>query len=134
MATRPVRGSSSKRGKSSGPKSQSEINRVKPTGTLSLDVLTKASTRVITINVKFPDGEIYKFFHLPMSLAQAEEFYLNTTEQRLAALRTMLSDLLVNEDGSQFADETVWDDIDIKIINNIADAIAKSGQEEGGED
>jgi len=136
MASRPVRsGVGSKRGAKSGPKTQAEINRIKPSGSLSLDVLTRASQRVISINVKLPDGEIYQFHHLPMRLAQSEEFVSGVGEgERLSALRTLLTELMVNADGSQFADEEAWNEVDIRIINNLFDAIMKSSQEEGGED
>src|SRR3954469_24853597 len=132
MANRPVRTRTSKSSKR--PMTQAEINRVKPSGVLSFDVLEKAAEVITPVNVKFPDGNIYKFFHLPMSIGDGQRlFKLSTEESRLAALRQLLTDLMVNEDGSQFATYEQWENVPVKILNLLHEAMSSSAQEEPGE-
>jgi hypothetical protein len=146
MANRPNRNSRN----TSIPKkkTQSEINRTKPVGVLSLNLLKEKSKRIQTINVQLPDKDILEFYHLPMSVAQAEEFFdlirseNSTLSDTILAKKNMLNDQLVNKDGSKFVDENlsdeerlaVWDPIDIQAVNAIVDAILESPRSEAGED
>jgi len=136
MANRPVRSNTRRTSKSSKPTmTQAEINRVKPAGILSLDLMEKESEKVTAINVKFPDGEIYQFFHLPVSIDDAEELLANTSEQnRIVGLRKLLSNLIVKEDGQQLATYDQWGPVAVKILNLLYEAITSSSREEPGED
>jgi hypothetical protein len=144
MANRPKNRNSS----SSTKKTQAEINRTKPAGILTLSTLREKSKRIQTINVQLPDKDILEFYHLPMSVAQAEEFFdlirseNSTLSDTILAKKNMLNDQLVNKDGSKFVDENlsdeerlaVWDPIDIQAVNAIVDAILESPRSEAGED
>lgn len=133
MANRPDRN----RAKSTiKKKSQAEINRTKPLGTLTFDVLSEKSSRVKTINVLLPDGEIYEFYHLPMTVAEADEFFKKDEEGlRISKLKSMLTDQMVNKDGTPFVESAdAWDGVDVQILNNLVDAILGSARAEAGED
>lgn len=138
MANRPDRS----RNKSvTKKKSQAEINRVKASGVLSLDLLQEESDKIHTINVQLPSGKILEFYHLPMTVAQDEDFF-NTARNPEAgasdvimAKKNMLTDQLVNKDGSKFVESPeAWDGIDIQAVNAIIDAILESPQTDAGED
>lgn len=142
MANRPVRNRNRTTPNTTAKRTQAEINRTKPVGVLSLEVMNEKSIRVKTINVRLPDGDIYEFCHLPMTVAEAEEFFRESDASgRLAAMKTMLSEQLVNKDGSSFIplkedgslEIETWDNIDVKIMDNLVDAILGSAREEGGE-
>lgn len=131
MANRPIRNKT----KPTRKLSQSEINRIKPVGTLTVDVLRQKSALVSTINVKLPDGEVYEFYHLPMTLADARDFDQATSEDRLTAIRDNVHTRLVKKDGSPFVDDPeVWETVDVKIIDVLCRAMLESAREEGGED
>lgn len=135
MAKRPVRTSRSSKIAPKHKMTQVEINRVKPAGVLSLAILEQDAQNITSINVKLPDSEIYKFFHLPMTVDDAEELFRLTTEQsRVAGLRQLLSRLLVNEDGSVFATSEQLGSISIKVMNTIFEAMSSSAKDEPGED
>ena len=134
MANRPNRSRSVTPAKK---KTQSEINRIKPAGVLTLDLLNQKSSRVKTINVQFPDQEVYEFYHLPMTVAQAESFFNGVTEEgaRLASLKSMLTDQMCNKDGSPFVEsDDAWDNVDVQALNSLVEAILGSARSEAGED
>lgn len=135
MANRPRPTS---RASKSSPKhnmTQAEINRVKPAGVLSFDILEKEARKINAINVRFPDGEIYKFFHLPMSIGDGEElFQLSTEQNRLVGLRQLLTRLMVNENGTPFATYEQWEPVPLKILNLLHEAMSNSAKDEPGED
>lgn len=134
MANRPDRNRSKTASKK---KTQAEINRTKPAGILTLDLLNKKSARIKTINVLLPDGEILEFYHKPMTVAQAEAFFstINNEEDRLPALKSMLTDQMVNSDGTPFVEsDEAWDNVDVQALNNLVDAILGSARSEAGED
>lgn len=140
MANRPDRNRNKNNG-GTKKKTQAEINRVKPAGILTFDALREKSTRIQTINVKLPDGDIFEFYHLPMTVAQAEEFFETIKAQDsgladvITAKRNMLTDQLVNKDGSKFVESAdAWDSVDIQAVNALVDAILESPQAEAGED
>lgn len=134
MANRPTR-STSRASKSKHKMTQAEINRVKPDGILSIETLEQEAQRITAINVKLPDDKIYKFFHLPMTTNDAEElFKLTTEENRVVALRKLLSELLVKEDGSQFATAEQLGGVSMKALNLIYEAMGSSAKDEPGED
>lgn len=134
MANRPDRN----RNKSATKKkSQSEINRIKPLGVLTLDLLNQKASRINTINVQFPDGEVYEFYHLPMTVAQAESFFDSTSDEtsRLASLKSMLTDQMVNKDGTPFVtSDDAWDVVDVQALNSLVEAILGSARSNAGED
>lgn len=133
MANRPVRNRSTKSTKHK--MTQTEINRVKPVGVLSLDLLEKEAQKIISINVRFPDGQIYKFFHIPMSVGDGEALVKTVTEQsKIEGLHKLLADLVVNEDGSPFATYEQWTEVPIAILTCLNDAISESTKSEPGED
>lgn len=139
MANRPDRNNRNK--STTKKKTQAEINRVKPAGVLSFDSLQEKSSRIHTINVQLPDGEILEFYHLPMTVQAAEEFFDVIRDKDgglsdvIAAKRNMLTDQMVNKDGSKFVDSPeAWNGIDIQIVNSIVDAILESPRSEAGED
>lgn len=134
MANRPAR--SSKSAAKRPKKSQVEINRIKPVGVLSLDVLEAKSSNVETINVKLPDGEVYEFYHKSMTVGASEDFISEaSTANRVSAVRRMLAGLLVNKDGSPFIkDEADLRAVSWKVLNAIFEAINASDREEPGED
>lgn len=117
---------------------QAEINRVKPVGELSLDLLKQKSSRINSINVKLPDGEIYRFYHLPMTVADAKDFFARSGEEsanRIEILQEMVHQRLVTADGQPFSeDPEVWEDVDVKILDALVTAMLESSQTEGGED
>lgn len=116
-------------------KTQAEINRVKPVGELSLDVLQEKSSRICDINVRLPDGEIWQFYHLPMTLAETRDFFDASDVDRLTAIRDNVHARLVKKDGSPFADDPeVWETVDVKIVDAICTAMIESAKEEAGED
>lgn len=143
MANRPDRNRSKSITKK---KTQAEINRVKASGVLTLDVLKERSKRIRTINVKLPDGDILEFYHLPMTVDQAEEFFDTiagrnedgsdkTVADIIFAKKTMLTNQLVNKDGSKLTDSVdAWGPIDSQAVTAIVDAILESAQSEAGED
>lgn len=135
MANRPVRGSRTSKPSSKHKMTQVEINRVKPDGVLTFTVLEKDAQNINSINVKMPDDKIYKFFHLPMSVGDAENLFRLTTEQsRVVGLRQLLADLLVNEDGTSFATYEQMGSISVKVMNLIFEAMSSSAKDEPGED
>ncbi len=120
-------------------KSQSEINRIKPVGVLSLDVLKAKAQQVHTINVQLPDGEVYEFYHLPVTVEQSEEFFsvistVSSSDDRLVTLRKLLADVLCNPDGSEFCTTDDLLQIDFHVRDALIDAIFASARSEGGED
>jgi len=131
MANRPSSRSSAKK-----PKSQAEINRIKPVGTLSLSVLQEKSSVVETINVKLPDGEIYEFYHKPMTVGVSENFLdQSTSKNRVEAVRNLLAELLVNKDGTRLVEDVEdLSNVSWKVLNSIFEAINASDREEPGED
>lgn len=136
MANRPNKTHTTKK-----KKTQAEINRIKPTGVLTFDSLVKKSTHINTINVELPDGEVQEFYHLPMTIDQAEEFFDTiggddkTVADVIFAKKTMLTNQMVNKDGSKFAENVeVWGPIDTNIVTRLVDAIMGSGKEDGPED
>lgn len=134
MATRSTR-TRNARTTSKTKMTQAEINRVKPDGVLSFGLLEEKSQAIAAINIKFPDGQIYKFFHVPMLVGDVEDLIKTAAESnRLVGLRTLLSNVIVNEDGSQFATADQWRTISAQIINLIYDAISASAKDEPGED
>lgn len=140
MANRPDRNSRSK-STTNKKKTQQEINKTKAVGVLSFDSLKEKSTRIQTINVQLPDGDILEFYHLPMTCAQAEDFFdvLKSEGATLAdvilAKKGMLTDQLVHKDGSKFVESVeAWDGIDIQAVNAIIDAILESPRSNAGED
>jgi len=100
-----------------------------------VDLLERKSSAINMINVKLPDGEVYAFFHLPMTVGTSENFVSQMTEKnRILAVRQVICDLLVNEDGSPFFDDVDQvNPISWNIINAIFDAINQSDREEPGE-
>jgi hypothetical protein len=113
--------------------SQTDINRAKPVGVLTLDLIKEKSARINTINVRLPDGEIYEFYHLPMTVAEARDFFAR--EDKFESLKETCHQRLVNKDGTPLSDDiNVWDDVDVKILDNIVNAMLESQKEEGGED
>lgn len=134
MANRPDRN----RNKSTiKKKSQAEINKTKAVGVLTLDLLNQKSTRVKTINVLFPDGDILEFYHKPMTVSQAEAFFdaVGSEEDRLSALKSMLTDQMVNKDGTPFVEnDDAWNNVDVQALNALVDAILGSSRAEAGED
>lgn len=135
MANRPSSSSRSK-SKSSKPKSQKEINRIKPVGTLSLDVLQSKSSVVKTINVKMPDDEIYEFYHKPATVKTTKDFVTETTTiNRVVAVTNFITSLLVNKDGTPFIEDAEdLDGVSWDVLNAIHGAINASDREEPGED
>ncbi len=127
-------------------KTQAEINRVKPSGVLTLGLLQEKSKRIVTINVKLPDGDILEFYHLPMTVDQAEEFFdtiagknEDGSEKTIAdiifARKTLLTNQLVNKDGSKFVESVdAWGPISSLAVTAISEAILESPQSEAGED
>lgn len=118
-------------------RTQVEINRIKPVGVLSLETMQAKSTRITTINVQLPDGEVYEFYHLPVTVEQSRLFYSVRTEggeSGLDAMLEMLSNILVTREGDPFADVESFEKIDTKIIAALSDAIFSSARDEGGED
>lgn len=144
MANRPDRNRN--KSTTAKKKTQAEINRIKPAGTLTFDVLKQKSTRITTINVKLPDGDVLEFYHLPMTIDQAEEFFdtisgkdengeSKTVSDIIVAKKTMLTNQLVNKDGSKFVQSIEdWGPIDTEAVTAIADAIMESPRSEAGED
>lgn len=114
-------------------RSQAEINRVKPVGVLTIETLKVKAQQVHTVNVELPDGEIYEFYHLPVTVDQSEEFF-STQGQDLSAVRKMLADVLCNKDGSEFCTEEDLGQIDYHVRDRLIKAIFSSAREEGGED
>ena len=137
MANRPNRNRTVTKKK----KTQSEINRIKPAGVLTFEALAKKSTNIKTINVELPDGEIQEFYHLPMTIDQAEEFFDTiggddkTVADVIHAKKVMLTNQMVNKDGTPFAQSVEdWGPIDTQIVTALVDAIMMSGREDGPED
>src|SRR6476659_6197467 len=129
MANRPSR--SSKSATKKPKKSQVEINRIKPVGVLSLQTLTEKSSNVATINVKLPDGEVYEFYHTPITANMLE----NLSASSQTGVRDLLADVLTNRDGSPFVEDAVaLGDVSMDILNLILKAINDSDREEPGED
>lgn len=138
MANRP---SSRSKAAKKPKKSQAEINRIKPAGVMSLDVLEQKSSAIKTINIKLPDGEVYEFYHLPMTVGMSERFVEEIGVNRVKLLRENLADLLVNKDGTPFVadedgnpDSTQLQVISMDILNGLYEAINASDREEPGED
>lgn len=135
MANRPPSRASRSSKSSKRVMTQAEINRVRPDAVLSYAVIEKAASVISSVNVKFPDGQIYKFFHLPMSIDDGQQlFKLATEESRLAALRQLLSDLVVTEDGKPFATYEQWGIVPVPILNKLHEAMTASAKDEPGED
>lgn len=134
MANRPTRSSKSA-ARNKKQKSQAEINRIKPAGVMSLDILKKKASVVSTINVQMPDGEVYEFYHLPMTVDMSENFVSPGPDSNyVAALRDTLAELLVNKDGSPFVDDPEQlNPIPMSILNKLWVAISSSDKEEPGE-
>lgn len=131
MANRP------NRNRTVAPKkrTQAEINRITPKGELSLSILEEKSARVLNINVQLPDGEVWAFYHLPMSMADARDFFEASEKDRLTALRDNVHTRLVKKDGTPFADDPeVWENVDVKIVDALCNAMLNSAKEEAGED
>lgn len=136
MANRPTKNRNIKK-----KKTQAEINRVKPAGVLTFEALAKKSTNIKTINVELPDGEILEFYHLPMTVDQAEEFFDTiggedkTVADVIFAKKTMLTNQIVNRDGSKFVESVeAWGTIDTHAVTALVDAIMSSSREDAGED
>lgn len=143
MANRPNRNRSAD---SKKKKTQGEINKTKPKGVLTFDLLQEKSHRIQTINVQLPDGDILEFYHLPMTIDQAEEFFdtiagknEDGSDKTLAdiiyAKKTLLTNQMVNKDGSKFVDSVEsWGSIDTHAVTSLVDAIMESPRSEAGED
>lgn len=134
MANRPDRN----RNKATKKKTQAEINRAKASGVLTFDALVQKSSRIQTINVQLPDGEIQEFYHLPMTVAQAEDFFQAVKEENSNVIeikKSILTDQMATKDGKAFVESVeVWDNIDVQIVNALFDAILESPRANAGED
>lgn len=123
--------------KKTAKKTQVEINRIKPVGVLSLETMQAKSAQIATINVQLPDGEIYEFYHLPVTVERSRSFLASRDggeESRLDAMIELLTEILVTVDGKPFADMESFDKVDNRIIAALANAILASSRDEGGED